>query len=140
MPQKATPAIEETKAQETKQDTLRFTDRSTMQAKIRELGTDGLKGKTLILNGEHIRVIADSNGSLKKAEKMMEEVQSELMKDDILNENKTKITLMFQYSDVLNGKSALGDKYEKYKDILNKYFPGYDSFATTKVFRYTAEK
>lgn len=64
------------------------------------------------------------------------EVQEELIKDGILNQERLKITLMFQYSDVLNGKSALGDKYEKYKNILNKHFPGYDSYATTRVFRF----
>ena len=126
--------------QDTKQDTLRFTSKEAMNAKVKELGFDGMKDKVVLLNGTQVRFVIDASESMKKADKMMEEVQSELMKDGILNENKQKITLMFQYSDVLNGKATLGDKYEKYKGILNRYFPSYDSFATTRVFRYKSEK
>ncbi|MEM8567539.1 MAG: M56 family metallopeptidase, partial [Bacteroidota bacterium] len=82
------------------------------------------------------KVIKPMDNSLKKAEKMMKEIQQELIKDGILNENKKKVKLKFQYSDLLNGKEVLGDKYEKYKKIFNEYFPRYDSYATTRIFKY----
>lgn len=82
------------------------------------------------------QVIRPVNESLKKAAKMMDEIQQELIKDGILSKKQKKVKLMFQYSDLLNGKEVLGDKYEKYKKIFNEYFPRYDSYATTKVFNY----
>lgn len=123
--------------QEVKQDTLRVKSRADLEGKLKEFGFKYLKDKVVILDGERVRFIEGKNNALKKADEMMMEVRQELIKDGILNENKQKITLMFQYSDVLNGKASLGDKYEKYKGILNRYFPVYDSFATTRVFRYT---
>lgn len=125
--------------QELKQDTIRMTSREELQEKVKELGFNYLKGKVVILNGNRVHFIEGKIDPMRKSEKMMEEVQQELVKDGILNENKRKITLMFQYSDVLNGKASLGDKYEKYKAILNRYFPVYDSFATTRVFRFPSE-
>ena len=67
---------------------------------------------------------------------MMEEIQTELIADGLLNPNRPKMTLMFQYSDLLNGEANLGKHYEKYKAIFNRYFPKYDSYACTRVFRY----
>ena len=90
----------------------------------------------IMKDGKPVKFVRGVNNALAKSKEMMEEVQRELVKDGILNENKTKITLMFQYSDVLQGERTLGKHYEKYKAILNKYFPVYDSFATTRVFRY----
>ncbi|GAB5527736.1 MAG: hypothetical protein Roseis2KO_56080 [Roseivirga sp.] len=119
-----------------KQDTLRVKSRADLEGKLKEFGFEYLKNKVVILDGERVRFIKGKNKALEKADKMMKEIEQELVKDGILNENKQKITLMFQYSDVLNGKASLGDKYEKYKGILNRYFPVYDSFATTRVFRY----
>lgn len=122
--------------QETQQDTIKVKTREELNAKTKELGFDSIAKKIVMLNGERVRFVKDKNKSLEKADKMMKEIQKELVKDGILNENKEKITLMFQYSDVLNGKASLGGQYEKYKAILNRYFPTYDSFATTRVFRY----
>lgn len=122
--------------QEVKQDTLKVKSRADLEGKLKEFGFKYLKDKVVILDGERVRFIEGKNNALKKADEMMKEVQEELIKDGILNENKQKITLMFQYSDVLNGKASLGEQYEKYKGILNRYFPVYDSFATTRVFRY----
>ncbi len=123
-------------SQEVEQDTLKVKSRADLESKLKELGFKYLKDKVVILDGEKVRFIEGKNNALKKADEMMKEVQQELIKDGILNENKQKITLMFQYSDVLNGKASLGEQYEKYKGILNRYFPVYDSFATTRVFRY----
>lgn len=122
--------------QEVKQDTIKVKTREELNAKTKELGFDNMMNKVVLLNGERVLFVKDVNKTLQKADKMMEEVQRELVKDGILNESKQKITLMFQYSDVLHGEATLGDKYEKYKGILNRYFPTYDSFATTRVFRY----
>lgn len=123
--------------QDTKQDTLRMKSWDEVKKYIKGKDSTSLRGKVIMLNGKHLPIIYDKNKSMDKSEKMMEEVHRELIKDGILNENKTKITLMFQYSDVLQGERTLGKYYEKYKGILNKYFPVYDSFATTRVFRYT---
>jgi bla regulator protein blaR1 len=128
--------MDEIVIQEVKQDTLKFETRELMRAYLKEKGSEVSEDQIITVKGERILFLKGRNDALKKADKMMVEVQKELIKDGILNEDKQKITLMFQYSDVLNGKSALGDKYEKYKGILNKYFPGYDSFATTRVFRF----
>lgn len=125
--------------QELKQDTIRVKSKAELEAKLKEFGFEYLKGKVVLLDETLVRFIKGKNGALDKADKMMKEIQEELVKDGILNENKQKITLMFQYSDVLNGKASLGDKYEKYKGILNRYFPVYDSFATTRVFRFPSE-
>jgi len=128
--------VEQDTQQKPKQDTLRFTSAEVLANKVKEMNDEEIKGTVLLLNGKRIGVIKDVNNSLKKADKMMEEIQEELIKDGLLNENRQKMTLMFQYSDLLNGKANLGDKYEKYKAIFNRYFPVYDSFATTRVFRY----
>lgn len=82
-----------------------------------------------------VRVIISAE-SLRKSEEMLAEIQAELIKDGFLTTEKQKLMLMFQYSDILNGKSALGDKYEKYVAIFNRHYPVYDSFATTRIFRY----
>lgn len=118
------------------QDTLRFSKREEMVAKIKSMTEDDFKGVIIMLNDKEIKVIKDADNALKKADEMMKEINSELIKDGLLNANRQKMTLMFQYSDLLNGKANLGDKYEKYKAIFNRYFPVYDSFATTRVFRY----
>lgn len=122
--------------QETRQDTLKVKTRVELEGKIKEFGFSYLKDKVVILDGERVHFVEGKNNALKKADEMMKEIQQELVKDGILNEDKQKITLMFQYSDVLNGQASLGRQYEKYKGILNRYFPVYDSFATTRVFRY----
>lgn len=122
--------------QSNQQDTIRVKNSEELKAKIKELSPDAIAKTLILMDGKPVRFIKDKNNALSKAKKMMEEVQRELMKDGLLNEQRQKITLMFQYSDVLNGKQTLGDKYEKYKGILNRYFPVYDSFATTRIFRY----
>lgn len=119
------------------QDTVKVKDASELQVKLREMSPEEAKKSIFVLDGEVVKtVIRPANNALAKGEEMMKEIREELIKDGILNENKQKITLMFQYSDVLNGKSVLKDKYEKYKGIFNRYFPVYDSYATTRVFRY----
>ncbi|MBO3700293.1 M56 family metallopeptidase [Roseivirga sp. E12] len=122
--------------QDTKQDTVRVKSWDEVKSYLKDKDSTSLRKTVIMLNGKHIPMVFDKNKSMEKSKKMMEEVQRELIKDGILNESKTKITLMFQYSDVLQGERTLGEHYEKYKGILNKYFPVYDSFATTRVFRY----
>lgn len=124
-----------------KQDTLKA--KTLKEAKSLILNKDSAElAKTVVLvAGKPLKIsIKPKSDALVKAKKMMKEVQRELEEDGLLNENKTKITLMFQYSDVLQGEKTLGKHYEKYKAILNKYFPVYDSFATTRVFRYSSDK
>ena len=134
------PKIREVKAAERQQtqpaDTLYFEDREALKAKINDLGFKEASQHVFMLNGKHIRLITDANNSLKKGEQMMEEIQEELVADGLLNPNRPKMTLMFQYSDLLNGEANLGKHYEKYKAIFNRYFPKYDSYACTRVFRY----
>ena len=122
--------------QKEQQDTLRFTNREDMVAKIKTMKESDFKGVVIMVNDKEIKFIRGKSNALKKADEMMKEINAELIKDGLLNENHQKMTLMFQYSDLLNGKANLGDKYEKYKAIFNRYFPVYDSFATTRVFRY----
>lgn len=69
-----------------------------------------------------------------QADSMMNEIHTQLISDGVLNENRKRIILMFQYSDILNGPSTLGKHYVKYKAIFQRYFPGYDTFATTRAF------
>ena len=73
-------------------------------------------------------------GPVKTPDAFINEVHSELIKDGILNENRKKIVLMFQRSDIINGKKMLGIKYPKYKKIFTNHYPKFDSFATTKSF------
>ncbi len=122
--------------QQDSKDTLRFSSKSELMDGIKGKKPEFFKNKVLMVNDEEIKFIIGKDNALKKADKMMEEIHEELIKDGLLNESRQKMTLMFQYSDLLNGKANLGDKYEKYKAIFNRYFPVYDSFATTRVFRY----
>lgn len=122
--------------QDVKQDTLKAKTLKEVKALLLNKDSAELVNTLVLVDGKPIKVIKGNSNALKKADKMMKEVQKELVKDGLLNENKTKITLMFQYSDVLQGEKTLGKHYKKYKDILNRYFPVYDSFATTRVFRY----
>ena len=117
-------------------DTMRFNSKDDLIEKIRSIDPAHMKGKVFYLNGQKVNIIRDANNALKKADRMMEEIQEELIKDGILNSNRQKITLMFQYSDLLQGEKTLGIHYNKYKSIFNRYFPVYDSFATTRVFRF----
>ena len=80
------------------------------------------------------RIQVSLGTAIKKGKMMMEEIHNELIKDQIVNEDRKRVVLMFQYSDILNGKSTLGRHYDKYKGIFHKYFPGYDTFATTRAF------
>lgn len=123
----------------TKADTLRFTDMEALKAKIKDLNFENAQNHVFLLNGKVVRLVSEVNGSIKKGEEMMDEIQKELIADGLLREDRPKMTLMFQYSDLLNGKANLGDHYEKYKSIFNRYFPKYDSYATTRVFRYSAD-
>lgn len=116
-------------------DTLRFTDKNKLLEKLRSMTPEERKGKIFYLNSQKIGLIVDAKNTLKKADQMMEEIHEELIKDGILNQGHQKITLMFQYSDLLQGEKILGTHYDKYKDIFNRYFPVYDSYATTRVFR-----
>ena len=95
-----------------------------------------LKRKRLPKPGESLVLHIITTDAHKKADKMFEEIYDELVKDEIIGPHKAKVTLMFQYSDILNGEASLGKHYEKYKAIFNKHFPKYDSYATTRVFRY----
>ncbi len=122
--------------QQARQDTLWLKDRKELEVLVKDKGVENLKGKVLMVDREPIKFIIGRQNALEKSDKMMAEIRSELIKDGILNEDKQKVTLMFQYSDLLNGKTTLGNKYEKYKAIFKRYFPVYDSFATTRVFRY----
>ncbi len=134
------PKIREVKVAERQQDqpadTLYFQDREALKAKIKALRFKEASLLVFMLNGKHIRLITDVNNSLKKREQMMEEIQKELVADGLLNPNRPKMTFMFQYSDLLNDEANLGKHYEKYKAIFNRYFPKYDSYACTRVFRY----
>ena len=125
--------------QEAQSDTLRFDDMEALQAKIKELGFENATKHIFMLKGMKVHLVVDANNSLKKGEEMMKEIQNELISDGLLNPERPKMTLMFQYSDLLNGKANLGSHYEKYKAIFNRYFPKYDSYATTRVFRYKAD-
>lgn len=125
--------------QDIKQDTLRAKSWDEIKGFLVGKDSTELTKVVILMNGKRIPIIHGKNKTFQKSEKMMEEVQRELVKDGLLNENKTKITLMFQYSDVLQGEKTLGKHYEKYKAILNRYFPTYDSFATTRVFRYNSD-
>ncbi len=89
------------------------------------------------VDGEYTRVVSSEYPDT--GEKMMKHIRKELIKDGILSEENSKVKLMFQYSDLLNGKVVLGDKYQKYKKIFNDYFPKYDSYATTRVFKFDSE-
>lgn len=122
--------------EQTKQDTLRFMNNKELMEKLKELGFDGTQGHIFMVNGKEIKVIRAADNALKKADEMMVEIREELINDGLLREDRPKMTLMFQYSDLLNGKANLGGHYEKYKAIFNRYFPKYDSFATTRIFRY----
>lgn len=121
--------------QDVKKDTVRFKSSDEVKSYLKGKDSTYLKNKVILLNEKPLTIIY----AKRKSEKMMDEIQSELIKDGILNENRTKITLMFQYSDVLQGERTLGKYYEKYKAILNKHFPVYDSFATTRIFRYKSD-
>ena len=125
--------------QDVKQDTLKAKTLKEVKALLLNKDSAELANTLVLVDGKPIKLIKGNSNALKKADKMMKEVQKELVKDGLLNEHKTKITLMFQYSDVLQGEKTLGKHYEKYKAILNKYFPVYDSFATTRVFKYTRD-
>ena len=95
-----------------------------------------LKRKHLPKPGESLVLRLITTDAHNKADDMMAEIYDELVKDEIIGPHKAKVTLMFQYSDILNGEASLGKHYEKYKAIFKKHFPVYDSFATTRVFRY----
>lgn len=128
-------AVQQDTRQETKQDTLRAKDKEELLSKIRGLGLENIGETVLYINKERVRVKTKvESNALSIADKMMEEIHQELINDGILNENRKRIVLMFQYSDLLNGESSLGNKYQKYKAIFNRYFPGYDTFATTRAF------
>lgn len=131
-----TPESIEVIPQDTKQDTLKATSWDEIKRYLAGKDSAQLAKVVIMKDGKPVKFVRGVNNALSKSKEMMEEVQRELVKDGILNKNKTKITLMFQYSDVLQGEKTLGKHYEKYKAILNKYFPVYDSFATTRVFRY----
>ena len=98
-----------------------------------------VKRKNLPKPGESLVFLYVTSDAAEKATKMFEEIYDELVKDEIIGPHKAKVTLMFQYSDILNGEASLGKHYEKYKAIFNKHFPKYDSYATTRVFRYKKE-
>jgi len=132
----AVPETIEVTPQDNKQDTLKAASWDEIKRYLAGKDSAELAKVVIMKDGKPVKFVRGVNNALAKSKKMMEEVQRELVKDGILNENKTKITLMFQYSDVLQGEKTLGKHYEKYKGILNKYFPVYDSFATTRVFRY----
>lgn len=121
---------------ELQQDTIRFKNREEMSSKIKTMDGDQLLNSVVLVDGEQIKVIKPVDNALHRGEEMMDEIQEELINDGILSDSRPRITLMFQYSDLLNGKEVLDDKYEKYKGIFNRYFPRYDSYATTRVFRY----
>ena len=104
--------------------------------KLAELGYEKSAHYVYFVEGKQIKVIRAVDNALDKADEMMEEIRAELIKDKLLREDRPKMTLMFQYSDLLNGKANLGQHYEKYKAIFNRYFPKYDSYATTRIFRY----
>lgn len=133
-PEPINPAISLQQEQE-KQDTIRVKNKAELDAKLEEMGFDELSQHVVLMNDKRLKFVR-SIEVMKKSDEMMVEIQKELINDGILNENKQKVMLMFQYSDVLNGEKALGEHYEKYKGILNRYFPVYDSFATTRIFRY----
>ena len=120
-------------------DTLRFKTTEELKAKLKEIGFKDAANHVYMVNGKPIRVIIPVDNALDKADEMMKEIQKELVADGLLSEERPKMTLMFQYSDLLNGKVNLGDQYEKYKAIFNRYFPKYDSYACTRVFRYKQE-
>lgn len=116
------------------QDTVRANSKEELGRKLKNL-TDEERSKVVVIyNGEEIKLISDTN--LKKGETMMKHIKKELVRDGILSKENSRVRLMFQYSDLLNGKEVLGDKYPKYKKIFNTYFPVYDSYATTRVFKY----
>ena len=121
--------------QTTKKDTVWLKDNAALKQFLKGKDTTDLKKYILMAEstGSPVKIIYSDRDAPEN--KMMKEIQEELVKDGILSEKRQKITLMFQYSDLLNGKKVLGDKYEKYKAIFNKHFPKYDSFATTKTFR-----
>lgn len=118
------------------QDTIRASTYTELKQKLSEVSKEDLSTTVLMMNGKEVKlVIKAMDGALAKADEMMKEIKTELVNDGILNENQPRLKLMFQYSDLLNGKEVLGDKYPKYKKIFNTYFPVYDSYATTRIFK-----
>lgn len=116
------------------QDTIKVTSKEELGRKIKNLSKDQFASTVFMLDGKEVPVISGEN--LDKGETMMKHIKKELVRDGILSPDNKRVKLMFQYSDLLNGKDVLGDKYEKYKKIFNTYFPVYDSYATTRVFKY----
>ncbi len=134
---KAEPAkevIDVNAAKVIRQDTIKVGSKEELGRKIKGISKDQLAETVFVLNGKVVPVISGEN--LDKGETMMKHIKKELMRDGILSAENKRVKLMFQYSDLLNGKEVLGDKYPKYKKIFNSYFPTYDSYATTKVFKF----
>ncbi len=116
------------------QDTVRVATKDELKRAVKRVGKENFAKTVFVLNGKVVPIISGEN--LEKGETMMKHIHKELVRDGILSEENTRVRLMFQYSDLLNGKEVLGDKYPKYKKIFNDYFPVYDSYATTRVFKY----
>lgn len=119
------------------QDTVKVNSKEELREAIQDVSKENFASTVFILNGKVVPIISGEN--LDKGEKMMNHIKKELVRDGILSAENKRVKLMFQYSDLLNGKEVLGDKYPKYKKIFNSYFPTYDSYATTRVFKYDKE-
>lgn len=116
------------------QDTIRAATMLELKQKLKSFDRTKLASTVFIADGKVVPVV--SGEKLEKGETMMNHIKKELVRDGILSSENKRVKLMFQYSDLLNGKEVLGDKYPKYKKIFNDYFPKYDSYATTKVFKF----
>lgn len=116
------------------QDTIRAATLQELKQKLEGFDRAKIASTVFIADGKVVPVVSGEN--LEKGETMMNHIKKELVRDGILSEENKRVKLMFQYSDLLNGKEVLGDKYPKYKKIFNSYFPTYDSYATTRVFKF----
>ncbi|MEO9485776.1 MAG: M56 family metallopeptidase [Ekhidna sp.] len=126
--------VKQLRTNEIQQDTIRAESKNDLKLKIKNLSKEQIASTVIMLDGKVVPIISGEN--LDKGETMMKHIKKELVRDGLLSAENKRVRLMFQYSDLLNGKEVLGDKYPKYKKIFNDYFPKYDSYATTRVFKF----
>jgi len=67
--------------------------------------------------------------------KFMDEINSKLIKDGIINDGNQKIILRFKDSNIIKGKELLGERYSKYIELFRKNYPPlFDNKVSTWLF------